>query len=65
MFVVPAPGLVIRDPDRDFQFISAEGAEVSNTPYWRRRLLAGDVVPGNLQVITEEVAEANHSVDLV
>ncbi|MET3135504.1 hypothetical protein AAKU55_005814 [Oxalobacteraceae bacterium GrIS 1.11] len=43
MFVKPAPGLLIPDPDlRDY--LSDEGREVPDTSYWHRRLSDGDVV---------------------
>lgn len=44
MFVKPAPGLVIRDPDLK-DLIPAEGRNVPNdNMYWHRRLRDGDVV---------------------
>lgn len=43
MFVKPAAGLKIRDPDRR-DFLPGEGREVPDTqPYWHRRLRDGDV----------------------
>jgi hypothetical protein len=43
MYVQPAPGLVIRDPDlRDH--LPPEGREVPSSDYWNRRLRDGDVV---------------------
>ena len=43
MFVKPAPGLVIRDPDlRDY--LPTEGREVPDSDYWQRRVLDKDVV---------------------
>lgn len=42
MYVIPAPGLVIRDPDlRDL--LPASGREVPDTGYWQRRLRDRDV----------------------
>lgn len=43
MFVRPAPGLAIRDPDlRDV--LPAEGRDVPESQYWYARLRDGDVV---------------------
>lgn len=43
MFVKPAPGMAVRDPDlRDM--LPAEGREVARTDYWLRRLLDGDAI---------------------
>lgn len=43
MIVQPAPGRLVRDPITK-QHLPAEGAPVPATPYWLRRLRAGDVV---------------------
>ncbi|MDB5822174.1 MAG: hypothetical protein JWR21_878 [Herminiimonas sp.] len=43
MFVKPAPGLVIRDPDLK-DLLPAEGREVPASDYWHRRVLDKDVV---------------------
>jgi len=37
MYVKPAPGLVIRDPDLK-DILPPEGREVPDTPYWQRLL---------------------------
>lgn len=42
MFVQPAPGLVIRDPDLK-DLLPVEGREVPDNDYWHRRVLDGDV----------------------
>jgi hypothetical protein len=43
MYVKPAAGLLIRDPDlRDL--LPAEGREVPETLYWQRRVRDRDVV---------------------
>ncbi len=43
MFIRPAPGLKVRDPDlRDL--LPAEGREVPDSDYWIRRLRDGDVI---------------------
>ena len=44
MFVKPAPGLKVRDPQKRLH-IPETGVEVSDTDtYWARRVLDGDVV---------------------
>lgn len=42
--VKPAPGLVVRDPATR-QPLPADGGEVPDTTFWRRRLADGDVQP--------------------
>jgi len=43
MFIKPAPGLLIRDPDL-YDLLPEEGREVSaDQMYWHRRLRDGDV----------------------
>lgn len=44
MRIKPRDGLIVRDPQRNMQPLPAEGREVRDTAYWRRRLRAGDVV---------------------
>lgn len=43
MFVKPAPGLSVRDPDRH-DHLPAEGREVPDNLFWQRRLRDADVV---------------------
>lgn len=43
MFVKPAPGLSIVDPDLN-DFLPVEGREVPDTDYWHRMKLADDVI---------------------
>jgi hypothetical protein len=43
MFVKPAEGLVIPDPDRH-DMLPADGREVPASDFWMRRLRDGDVV---------------------
>jgi hypothetical protein len=44
VYVKPAhPSLVIRDP-HTLRILPPEGAAVTDTTYWRRRLADGDVV---------------------
>ena len=42
MYLVPAEGLSIPDPDRRDR-LPAEGREVPSSDYWNRRLRDGDV----------------------
>lgn len=44
MFVMPREGVLIPHPDRGFQNIPPEGAEVPDNAYWRRRIADGDAV---------------------
>jgi hypothetical protein len=46
MRVKPAPGLAVRDP-ATMELLPAEGADVPDDVFWRRRLRDGDVVPGD------------------
>lgn len=43
MFVKPATGLQVRDPDL-LDLIPEAGREVPETDYWIRRVIDGDVV---------------------
>ncbi|PJC99194.1 DUF2635 domain-containing protein [Janthinobacterium sp. BJB1] len=43
MFVKPAPGLRIPDPDLH-DFLPEQGREVPDAPYWQRRIHDQDVV---------------------
>ena len=43
IYVVPAPGALVRDPARNFQPIPAEGIFVNPGPYWTRQIRAGAV----------------------
>ncbi|PXX49374.1 DUF2635 domain-containing protein [Aquitalea magnusonii] len=42
MFVKPAPGLSVRDPDL-LDLLPDEGREVPDTDYWQRRVRDKDV----------------------
>lgn len=47
MFVKPASGLLVPNPEAAPglpRHLAAEGADVPDTEYWRRRLADGDVV---------------------
>lgn len=59
MFVVPAPGLKIRNPDRAYQFLSETGEEVPENRYWHRRVAEGDVLPGQSANVAVNESEAN------
>ena len=43
MIVKPVEGRIVRDP-RNFQILPAEGRDVPDTMFWRRRIRDGDVV---------------------
>ncbi len=43
MFIKPAPGLKIPDPDLQ-DFLPETGREVPDAPYWHRRINDQDVV---------------------
>lgn len=45
MFVRPAPGLSIRDPNL-LDLLPREGRDVPAIEYWHRRLRDGDVIEG-------------------
>lgn len=47
MYVIPAPGLSIRDPDRRDR-LPIGGREVPDTPYWRRRIGERSVFAGEI-----------------
>jgi hypothetical protein len=53
MYVKPAPGFTIRDPDL-FDFLPADGRDVPETDYWNRRLRDGDVVAAAAPAPTAE-----------
>jgi hypothetical protein len=42
-FVIPQVG-VVRNPERGFEPLPPQGAEVTDSKYWRRRIEDGDVV---------------------
>lgn len=48
IFLKPAKGLKVRDPDRG-DFLPDDGREVVLTTFWRRRLRDGDVVEAKTQ----------------
>jgi hypothetical protein len=48
MFVKPAPGLSVRDPDL-LDLLPEEGREVPATDYWHRRVRDGDVISADPQ----------------
>lgn len=57
-FVKPAPGRQVRHPDRGFQVIPEEGSEVELTPYMKKRLIEGDLVPAKKVKAKPEAKEA-------
>lgn len=46
IYVTPAEGRVVPNPEKPGAFLPAEGEEVDHGPYWSRRLAAGDVTEG-------------------
>lgn len=50
MFVKPAPGKMVRDPDL-LDLLPEEGREVPSSDFWNRRLRDGDVVSGVATVV--------------
>lgn len=44
IYVVPAPGAIVRDPDRGYVPIPPGGMPVIPGPYWRRQIRSGAVV---------------------
>lgn len=44
IFVKPAPGRLVRMPERGMAEVPADGAEVPLTGYYRQRLAEGDLV---------------------
>ena len=44
IFVKPAEGCLVNMPERNMQQLPADGARVSRTQFWLRRLACGDVV---------------------
>lgn len=47
IFVVPALGMVVRDPAAKFRIIPPEGMRVAPSQYWTRRISVGDVTLGS------------------
>ncbi|MBV9750586.1 MAG: DUF2635 domain-containing protein [Acetobacteraceae bacterium] len=46
LFVIPAPGRTVRMPRVPREFLPAGGGLVPDDAFWRRRLVAGDVLLG-------------------
>lgn len=44
LYVKPAEGRAVRDPERDNELVPPEGKFVPRSIYWLRRLAQGDVV---------------------
>lgn len=59
MFVKPAAGLVIPDPDRH-DVLPAEGRDVPSSDFWLRRLRDGDVVDAEAPPAEVPHAEPAH-----
>lgn len=63
MFVIPAPGLRIPDPDLH-DFLPEQGREVLDAPYWQRRIHDKDVIVAAVaekSAITDTAASKNRS----
>lgn len=59
MFVKPADGLLVPNPDAAPglpRHLAPAGAEVPDTEYWRRRLADGDVLPAEPELPRRRVA---------
>lgn len=56
MYLTPAPGRMVQDPERGDQ-LPALGREVSDNQYWQRRLIDGDVVRGQAPAETARKAK--------
>ncbi|CAN0621515.1 DUF2635 domain-containing protein [Burkholderia multivorans] len=50
MFVKPAEGRVVPDPEWGDE-LPADGRAVPRNAYWRRRVIAGDVVEGEMPTV--------------
>lgn len=44
MYLKPAPGITVPDPERGNAALAPEGREVELTQYWQRRMNDGDVL---------------------
>lgn len=44
IFLKPANGLIVPDPDNGLKPLPPEGAEVTENRYWKRRIAEGDAV---------------------
>ena len=53
MYLKPAPGLTVRDPNTR-QPLPEEGREVQVNEWWARRLRAGDVVQAEPPIAPEQ-----------
>lgn len=43
LYIVPAPGLIVRDPEADNTLVPKEGKRVNASPYWWRQVRDGSV----------------------
>lgn len=53
MFVKPAPGRVVPDPERR-DLLPEEGRDVPETTYWLRRLADGDVTQRDTKPVNQK-----------
>lgn len=56
MFVKPAAGLAVPDPERG-DTLPPEGRNVEPTQYWQRRIADGDVVEAAPETATKKAKE--------
>jgi hypothetical protein len=47
MFVKPAAGAILPDPDHGYEPLPSEGRDVPESDFWLRRLRDGDVFEAN------------------
>lgn len=55
MYVTPASGLTIRDPDLK-DYLPSEGRDVPATDYWHRRIRDKDVIEGKAPAISTKTS---------
>jgi len=55
MILIPKPGLRVRDPQMG-DALPADGREVVDSTYWRRRLRDGDVTQGKPKTVAKTTA---------
>ena len=57
IYVRPIPGKRVRNPDKDYEVLSARGAPVKPSTYWHRRLKAGEVEEITAEQYRQEVRD--------
>ena len=56
IFVIPENGLQVRNPDNQGQPLPAEGALVTDSPYWRRAIKDGAVKLGKVPTASRKAS---------